>query len=84
MNRETENKMEERRKLGCTDPTLEELIEECGDEFDNLEKRDKVFFAFGSSKDTFGMKMKPYLGGGKTMKQAVKNLWLKLHDKKSS
>ena len=64
-------------------PTLSELIEACGDEFDSLEKRGGVYFAFGSSKDSAMMKMDPYRGSGATPEEAVGVLWLVLNEKEA-
>jgi len=63
-------------------PTLSELIEACGDEFDLLEKREIAYFAFGSSKNSRMMKIHPYRGSGATPEEALTNLWLALNEKK--
>ena len=62
-------------KLGCElqSPTLEELIEACGNEFGYLAKR----FSGGwraSKKNSFKQ-------DGKTSEEAVANLWLSLNSK---
>jgi len=64
-----------------TKPTLSELIESCGEEFDSLEKRENAYFAFGSSKDIVNMKVSPFLGYGSSKEEAVAKLWLSLNKK---
>jgi len=64
---------------GAYGPTLSELMKACGEEFDELEKRGDTYFAFGSSKNSANMKIKPFLGGGSTSEEAVAKLWLKLY-----
>ena len=71
------------KKTAYIDIVLSELIEACGDEFDSLEKRGNVYFAFGSSKDKTMMKIDPYRGGGMTLEEAAADLWLALNDKKT-
>ena len=69
----------EQEGSGFGEPTLSSLIEACGEAFDNLEKREDIYLAFGSSKDTANIKIDPFLGGGKTPQEAVAKLWIELN-----
>lgn len=60
-------------------PTLSEIIEVCGNEFDSLEKRDDTFLAYGSSKDSAGLKINPFFAIGKTPEEALAYLWININ-----
>ena len=79
MDYELDNFTEFDKQGGWINIDLSELIEACGDEFDSLEKRGNVYFAFGSLKDKAMMKIDPYRGGGMTLEEAVAELWLALN-----
>lgn len=62
-------------------PTLLELIEECGNEFDELINLKDKFMAYGGGLDIVkGIEQWNSFGEGKTPEEAVKNLWLKLNN----
>ena len=63
----------------CYKPTLSELIEACGENFDELQKRQEVYFAYGASKTRSGMSIKPFLGSGKTPEESVATLWIEIN-----
>ena len=61
-------------------PTLEELIEACGDQFDSLERNsDKTFTAIYSNGPTGEMLHEDLQFKGQTPEEAVANLWLELN-----
>lgn len=57
-------------------PTLSELIEACGDNFDNL----KVQRTFTTKWFATGNVMPGFVGYGPTPKEAVAKLWLKINN----
>ena len=69
----------------CYEPTLEELIEACGEELmlTQSPKRDNVWVASkpDPSKNVWAEDYKPFFGHGDTPSEAVANLWLVLKDK---
>lgn len=61
-------------------PTLEELIEACGDKFEVLQRHDKDIWSaaiYGNSPD-----IPAYEYEGKTPEEAVAKLWIALQNKK--
>lgn len=60
-------------KIECevAEPTLDEMIDEIGEDFMDLSREGKKWWA----RSVYSMAS---LGGGKTKKEAVANLWLKL------
>ncbi len=74
-------------------PSLEELIEACGDGFDSLRysfvngREDKIWVAFHNK--VYAIQSSPlnalHMGGkeGSTPSEAVANLWISLNQKKS-
>lgn len=54
-------------------PTLEELIEACGDDFHSLQKKDTIWCSFAKASVTLDCFV------GSTPLEAVANLWLALH-----
>ena len=63
-------------KEGLTIPTLEELIEACGDGITILENWGDGWSAYEEEQNLIGIETK-----GKTLSEAIANLWLKLNKK---
>jgi len=59
-------------------PTLSELIEECGEEFDELVRLSEEWIARGNYSNNDGIKV-----FAKTPEEAVAKLYLKLNDKQT-
>ena len=65
------------QEVYCADPTLEELIEACGDKFQELSRGWKIWHA--GAGEWLGDSDYEFMGEGETPKEAVANLWLKLN-----
>ena len=73
-------------KNGCYDPTLSELIEQCGERFGYLTQYDRYkgegWFAGGHKIKWESDELGDIKCEGETPEEAVVNLWLKLNESK--
>ncbi len=63
-------------------PTLSELIEACGEKFEELINLKDKWICYGGGKDIIkGVEQWHAFGEGSTPEEAVANLWLELNKK---
>ena len=80
------NAPEGEEPISCYHPTLSELIESCGDEFESLERKwhrmeqKSTWIAFGIEQEPWSSRSNAH-GEGNTPEEAVANLYLALNKK---